>query len=140
MVVGCAGGSRGRSLSTVTTVAAPVTSSSSSTTTSTTMVAPATSVTPPPTSATTPQARATAFYEAWTRGDRAAAMSLGEPEAVATLFARTWSVADGWSFSECSGAAGSLICAWQRPSGQLLLRVRNATGGLPVSVTDVRFS
>jgi hypothetical protein len=59
---------------------------------------------------------------------------------VADLFARRWQAGDGWSFAECTGAAGSLICTWQRPAGQqLLFRVRNMTGGLPVTVSEVRF-
>ena len=90
--------------------------------------------------ASSPEGFAQALYAAWTRDDRAGAEKVAQPQAVADLFARRWQASDGWSFAECSGAAGSLICTWQRPSGQqLLLRVRNVTGGLPVTVSEVRF-
>ena len=77
------------------------------------------------------------LYEAWTRGDRAAAEKVAQPDAVATLFARRWQAGDGWAFAECSGAAGSTICSWQRPGGEMLLRVQNVTSGRPVA--EVRF-
>jgi hypothetical protein len=90
--------------------------------------------------AASPEGHATALYEAWTRADRAAAERVAQPEAVTALFTRRWQAGDGWAFAECSGAAGSVICTWQRPSGQqLLLRVQNRTGGLPVTVAEVRF-
>jgi len=93
--------------------------------------------TAPPSS---PEGHAETLYAAWTRGDVAAAEKVAQPQAVATLFARRWQGSDGWSFAECSGAAGSVICTWKRPSGQqLLVRVQSAAGGLPVSVSDVRF-
>jgi len=83
---------------------------------------------------------AKAFFAAWAAGDRAAAAKVGQADAVDVLFARRWQAADGWTFSECSGAAGSLICTWRRPSGQeLLLRVQAGTGGVAVSVAEVRF-
>lgn len=76
------------------------------------------------------------LYQAWTRNDRTAAASVAQPAAVAALFARTWSAGDGWRFSECTGAAGSLICTWSRPgSQQVLLRVLNAEA----RVAEVRF-
>jgi hypothetical protein len=65
---------------------------------------------------------------------------VAQPDAVAALFARPWQAGDGWTFAGCSGAAGSIICTWQRPSGQqVLFRVQNVTGGQPVTVLDVRF-
>jgi len=80
------------------------------------------------------------LYAAWMRGDRAAADKVALTQAVTDLFARQWQTGDGWSFAECSGAAGSVICTWQRPSGQqLLFRIQNMAGGLPVTVSDVRF-
>ncbi|MCA1691554.1 MAG: hypothetical protein LC733_04885 [Actinobacteria bacterium] len=110
---------------------------------STTTVGSTIPTTSPPTTASpasSPEGYAQALYEAWTKGDLAAAEKVAEPQAVADLFARPWQATDGWSFAECSGAAGSIICTWQRPSGQkLLLRVQNLTGGLPVIVSDVRF-
>ena len=129
------------SLPTVTTVVETTTSSttsSSSTTTSTsTTVAPRPTTTPP---AASPEGTARALFEAWTRDDRAAAQRVAQQEAVTTLFARRWQAADGWSFSECSGAAGSLICTWQRSGGQqLLFRVPSAAGGGGVTVAEVRF-
>ncbi len=119
------------------------TTSSSPASTSTTVAASSTTVASRPTTtaaASSPEGYAQALYAAWTRGDRAAAERVAQPEAVSSLFARQWQAGDGWSFAECSGAAGSVICTWQRPSGQqLLFRVQNRTGGLPVTVSEVRF-
>ena len=118
------------------------TTSSSSTSSSTTAVTsttlPARPTTTPP--AASPEGVARALFDAWTRDDRAAAQRVAQAGAVNTLFARRWQAADGWSFSECSGAAGSLICTWQRSAGeQLLFRVPNVTGGGAVTVAEVRF-
>ena len=120
------------------TTAVDATTSSSSAPTSTTTTLPASTVTsrPATTAGLSPEAAARSFYEAWTRGDRAAAAGVAQPAAVTTLFARTWQAADGWAFSECTGAAGSLICTWARPGGQqVLFRVQNA----PSTVAEVRF-
>jgi hypothetical protein len=90
--------------------------------------------------ATTPEGRARALYAAWTAGDRTAAANAAQPAAVTALFARPWQAGDGWTFGECTGAAGSVICTWRRPGGQeVLFRVQNATGGAPVTVAEVRF-
>lgn len=124
-----------------TTLEASTTSSSSSSS-STSTLAPTTTLTPGPTTtspASSPEGHAKALYEAWTKGDRAAAEKVAQPEAVTALFARPWQAGDGWSFVRCGGAAGSTICTWQRPAGQLLFRVQNVTGGVPVTVSDVRF-
>lgn len=129
-----------RSAPTVTTVVA--TTSSSSTSSSTTTVTSTTVAARPTTTATaaSPEATARTLYEAWTRNDRTAAQRVAQAEAVNTLFARQWQAGDGWSFSECSGAAGSLVCTWQRPGGQqLLFRVPNVVGGGAVTVAEVRF-
>ena len=118
-----------------------LTTSSSSSSSSTTTVVPATTVTSRPTTTVpslSPEAAATALYEAWTRGDRAAAERVAQPAAVNTLFTRRWQAGEGWSFAECSGAAGSTICTWQRTGGQLMLRVQNATSGR--AVAEVRFA
>ncbi len=139
-VAACSGGSAQRTLRTVTTRRAPAATSTLAPTTSTTVAAPSTSVTSPPAVQATPQDQAKAFYDAWSKGDRTAATALGEPAAVAAIFARPWSAADGWTFSECSGAAGSAICAWQGGPGQLQMLVRGATGGLAVTVVDVKFT
>lgn len=124
----------------MTTVAETTTSSTTSpstTTVTSTTVASRPTTTPPPAS---PEGAARTLFEAWARDDRIAAQRVAQPEAVTTLFARRWQAADGWSFSECSGAAGSLICTWQRPGGQqLLFRVPSAAGGGTVTVAEVRF-
>lgn len=120
------------------TTAVEVTTSSSTTSSSTTTSLPAPTVTsrPATTASMSPEAAAKAFYEAWTKGDRAAAARVAQPAAITTLFARTWQADDGWAFSECTGAAGSSICTWARPGGQqILLRVQNAPG----TVAEVRF-
>lgn len=104
------------------------------------MVAPTTVTTRLTTTsvASSPESYAEALYSAWTRGDRAAAEKVAQPEAVTDLFARPWRPGDGWSFAECSGATGSMICTWRRPAGQqLLLRVQ--TGGRAVIVAEIRF-
>ena len=119
-----------------TTVKAGSTSTSSPSTS--TSVGPSTTVAarPSTTAAPSPESAAKALYDAWTRGDRAAAGRVAQPAAVTALFARTWQAADGWAFRECTGAAGSLICGWQRTGNQqLLMRVQNA----PASVAEVRF-
>lgn len=138
LLASCSNGDKRASAPPSTTLEATTSSSSSSS--STTTAAPFTTVTSrPPTTAAplSAEGSARALYDAWTRGDRAAADNVAQPAAVAALFARRWQPADGWSFAECSGAAGSLICAWQRPSGQLLMRVQNVAGGRPVA--EVRF-
>ncbi len=127
--------------------AAPTTTVAASTvppppaTTTTTVVsttsAPAGPATTSP--ASSPEGHAKALYEAWARGDRAAAAAVAEPRAVDALFARQWRQGDGWSFVDCSGAAGSVICTWRGAPGQVLFRVQNVTGGVPVAVSDVRF-
>lgn len=91
---------------------------------------------PPATTAPSSEGAAKSLYEAWTKGDRTAAARVAEPAAVTALFARAWQAADGWAFSECNGAAGSLICTWSRPGGQqLMMRVLNAVA----RVSEVRF-
>ena len=125
-----------------TTTLEPGTSAPPSTSTTTTVASTTTAVTSRPTAtspAASPEGHAKAFYDAWTRGDRAAAHKVAQPQAVDALFARQWREGDGWSFVDCSGAAGSVICTWQRPGGQLLVRVQSVTGGVPVAVSDVRF-
>lgn len=138
----CSGGSETRVSPAPTTTPVPETSSSSPPASSptTTVVStgpPASRLAPTASPASSPESSAKALYEAWSRGDRAAAETVAQPPAVTALFARQWREGDGWAFAECVGAAGSIICTWQRPAGQLLFRVQNQTGGLPV--TDVRF-
>jgi hypothetical protein len=121
--------------------ATTTTSSPASTTTtvveSATTAAPRQGSTPP---ASSPEGYAKALYDAWTKGDRAAAAKVAQPDAVDALFARQWKAGDGWSFVDCSGAAGSVICTWDQPGGgQLLFRVQNVTGGVPVTVSEIKF-
>jgi len=137
-VAACSGGSGEKSLRTVTTLKATTTTTLPPTT-STTVATTTTSVTTSPSAQPTPEAQAKAFYDAWAKGDRAAAASLGQPVAVAAIFAHPWSAGDGWAFFECTGAAGSAICSWQGSPGRLSMLVRGATGGLAVSVIDVKF-
>lgn len=128
---------------TPTTAPVTVTSSPPPSSTSPTTVAAATTTAPRATTTTaapSPEAFAKALYDAWSKADRAAAAKVAEPAAVTAIFAQTWQAADGWSFVDCTGAAGSVICTWQRPAGQqLLMRVQNSTGGGPVTVAEVRF-
>ena len=135
------GGDDRASPSTVTTQATSTSSSVAETSTST--VASTTSTTSRPTSTTsaasTPEGRAQALYGAWTRADRGPAAAVAQAEAVSALFARPWQASDGWTFSECTGAAGSMICSWRSPAGQqVLFRVQSAAGGAPM-VSEVRF-
>ena len=107
-------------------------------------MAPATTTTAPRSTTTvaaaSPEGRARALYAAWMAGDRAAAANAARAEAVTALFTRPWQAGDGWTFAECTGAAGSVICTWRRPGGQeVLFRVQNAAGGAPVTVAEVRF-
>jgi hypothetical protein len=128
--------------SATTTVPAPTTSLPPTKPSSTT-VAPSTTAAARPTTtvaASSPEGFARTLFDAWKNGDRAAAAKVAQPAAVDAIFARTWRAADGWAFSECNGAAGSVICTWKQPGGQqLLMRVQNVTGGQPVTVLEVRF-
>ena len=136
----CSNGTSSRS-SPSTTAAFEASTSSVATSTSTTTVVSSTTATSRLTTtsvASSPESYAAALYAAWTQGDRAAAARVAEPQAVTDLFSRQWLAGDGWSFAECSGAAGSVICTWRRPAGQqLLLRVQAA--GRTVAVAEVRF-
>jgi hypothetical protein len=58
------------------------------------------------------------FYNAWTYNDRASARKSGTPDAVGTLFARTWQASDGWTFVGTEGAAGHLYDTWSRPGSE----------------------
>lgn len=125
------------------TAPAPTTleSSTSSSTSVPTTLSSQTTVTTRPAATTVPatsESYAEALYVAWTKGDRAAAAKVAQPQAVTDLFARPWQAGEGWSFAECSGAAGSIICTWRRPSGQQVL-FRVQTGGRSVTVSEVRF-
>lgn len=81
-----------------------------------------------------------ATFDAWVAGDRTAAARVAEPAAVDTLFARTWTQADSWTFTRCEGAAGSVFCIWQRPGEELLIKAPNTSGGAPVDSVQFRAS
>lgn len=74
------------------------------------------------------QAASDLVFQAWTRGDQAAARLEAIDAAVTALFARTWHASDGWSFVQCGGAAGSFGCTWQRTGEQLMLIGNDDTG------------
>lgn len=135
----CAGGDDDRSSASSVTAAPAATSAPAPTSSTTPTSASATTVSsrPPATAASSPEVAAKALFEAWTIDDRTAAARVAQPAAVTALFGRTWQAGDGWAFGECTGAAGSIICGWGRPSGQqLMMRVQNS----PASVAEVRFS
>jgi peptidoglycan hydrolase-like protein with peptidoglycan-binding domain len=82
---------------------------------------------------------AQALFSAWTHGDQVAARKNATPDAVAALFARTWSPSDGWTFAGCEGAAGHVFCTWTRPGGRLVLRANNNAGAPFFFVDAVTF-
>lgn len=82
----------------------------------------------------TPEDYARGLYEAWRRGDKNTADTLGTPDAVNALFA--YEPTD-FTFQDCQGAAGSTICTFTAGVGAIEMRVRNATGGEPVVVVEV---
>jgi hypothetical protein len=150
-LVACAAGEKAPSTGTApppsaatSTTSAPVTSATSPpVTAAATTSAPAATTIPAPATTTLPAPSTSsgyplAAYDAWTRGDRTAAAAVAEPAAVDTLFARTWSSADGWAFVNCQGAAGSVFCTWQRSGEEVLIKAPNAPGGLPVNEVTFR--
>lgn len=144
VMASCSGGPGERTSpaapTTVTTSTSSTPPPSPTTTAAATVPAPSAPSQPTTTSpASSPEGHAKALYAAWTRADRAAAEGVAQAHAVDALFARPWRQGDGWSFVDCSGAAGSVICTWEGGPGRLLLRVQNVTGGVPVAVADVRF-
>lgn len=138
VLTACSDGDDDGAAPAATTALVATTTSSSTPSSSTTTVPPSSTVTsrPATTVGVSPESAAKSLYDAWMRGDRAAAARVAQPAAVTTLFGRAWQAGDGWAFSECTGAAGSTICTWARPGGQqVLLRVQNA----PAMVAEVRF-
>jgi peptidoglycan hydrolase-like protein with peptidoglycan-binding domain len=70
------------------------------------------------------------MYEAWSHNDSGTAGKDGTPAAVAQLFAQPWSVADGWTFGNEQGAAGTIYFQWNATSGKkLVIAVSNGAGG-----------
>jgi hypothetical protein len=118
-------------------------SPAAATTTTTTVPATTTSVL-----SADPQGFAVTLFNAWKAGDRTAAAQAASLQAVDQLFAvayqaqpSTTGPVDPYSFQGCQGAAGSIVCSWQAQGiGTITMRVRNATGGLPVLVVDVQRS
>lgn len=109
-------------------------SSGGSTTTTTTTTAP-----------TNPEQFAKALYADWQAGDRTAAATVASPEAVNQMFEFDYQPlqtnagpTDPYAFQNCEGAAGSIICTWRgQDDAQIVMTVRNTTGGLPVLVVNV---
>ncbi len=106
----------------------------SSTTTTTQAAAP-----------TTPEEYAKALYADWQAGNRDDAATYASPEAVDQLFQFPYeplNTVDGpkdpYTFQSCEGAAGSEFCTWTGANdAQIVMTVRNTTGGLPVLVVNV---
>lgn len=98
------------------------------------------------TAATTPEQYAKALYAEWKIADRTAAASYASPGAVDQLFQFAYEPLqtndgpiDPYSFQGCEGAAGSEFCTWSgQDNAQIVMTVRNITGGLPVLVVQVK--
>lgn len=83
-----------------------------------------------------PQTAASDVFSAWQAHDRDQAAKNATPAAVTQIFAETFSAADGWSFENSQGAAGTIFCTWKRSNGHLLrIGVLNAVEG-PYYVAD----
>jgi hypothetical protein len=138
--------------STTTPVTKPTVAPTTEASPTTTPAAPTTAG--PPASPTTaapvptdPATLAQALFARWKAGDKDGAERLAEPDAVDTLFAQTFPTVpapggpeDAYVFKNCSGAAGSTICVFDAKNSELQMEVRNATGGLPVTVIGVTFT
>jgi len=94
---------------------------------------------------TNPEEFAKALYADWQAGDRTAAATVASPEAVNQMFEFDYQPlqtnagpTDPYNFQSCEGAAGSIICTWSgQDNAQIVMTVRNTTGGLPVLVVNV---
>jgi hypothetical protein len=95
---------------------------------------------------TDPEQFAKALYADWQAADRSAAATVASPEAVDQLFQFAYEPlqtndgpTDPYNFQGCEGAAGSIICTWSgEDDAQIVMTVRNITGGLPVLVVNVQ--
>jgi len=93
----------------------------------------------------TPEQFAKALYGDWQVADRSAAATVASTEAVDQLFQFAYQPlhtnagpTDLYTFQGCEGAAGSEICTWSgQDNAQIVMMVRNLTGGLPVLVVNV---
>lgn len=114
----------------------PTTARSDSTTTPTT-----------PTKPSSPEGFARGLYADWKSGNRKAAASVATAGAIDTLFAQKPAAIDSstgpkdpYTFTGCTGAAGSEVCRFDGADGTaLVMKVRTETGGLPMMVTEVKF-
>ena len=94
---------------------------------------------------TNPEEFAKTLYADWQAGDRTAAATVASPEAVNQMFEFDYQPlqtnagpTDPYNFQSCEGAAGSIICTWSgQDNAQIVMTVRNTTGGLPVLVVNV---
>jgi len=95
---------------------------------------------------TNPEEFAKALYADWQAADRTAAATVASPEAIEALFRFAYEPlqtnagpTDPYTFEGCEGAAGSIICTWSgEDDAQIVMTVRNTTGGLPVLVVQVQ--
>lgn len=107
---------------------------------------PNTSTTEQSAAPTTPEDYAKALYADWQAANRTAAATVASPEAVDQLFQFAYEPlqtndgpTDPYDFRGCEGAAGSEICTWSgQDNAQIVMTVRNTTGGLPVLVVQVQ--
>jgi len=84
-----------------------------------------------------PNTAAQRVFTAWEQHSEPTALLDATPQAVAQLFAQTFSPADGWAFQGCEGAAGHTFCSWRRTNGtRLRVGVENAVEG-PFFAVDV---
>jgi hypothetical protein len=95
---------------------------------------------------TNPEEFAKALYADWQAADRTAAATVASPEAIDQLFRFAYEPlqtnagpTDPYNFQGCEGAAGSIICTWSgQDDAQIVMTVRNTTGGLPILVVQVQ--
>ena len=132
-----------------TTTTRPVTTSTTHTTVAPT--APPTTSPPPPAPPVTaapvscpavtpdPQVYAQYLFCTWQNGNQTLAANVASATAVQQMFAQPYSAGAGWTFSDCSGGAGSVYCTWNAGNGsKIQMQVRNLTGGLPIQVLAVQ--
>jgi hypothetical protein len=99
-----------------------------------------------PAKPTTPEQFAKELYADWQAGDRLGAATVASPEAVDQMFQFAYEpiqTNDGptnpYTFRQCEGAAGSQVCTWSgQDNAQIIMTVRDTTGGLPVLVVAVQ--
>jgi hypothetical protein len=106
---------------------------------------------PPSTTPTTstpdvPEQYAKALYADWQAASRTDAAKYASADAVNQLFQFPYAPlptnngpVDPYNFKGCEGAAGSEVCTWAgQDNAQIIMTVRNTTGGLPVLVVQVQ--